>query len=924
MFSKEVLKQLKDNDPNLQSLCLDTNGESKCDFTDKELETLLGKCLLMDTPKMHIRQDILSNAKDKNKPLLVRDGYKFLVYGDKNNDEAWIFTEIEQNLEGFFFNFYGTKTAKTEVVLTPFLFNALKQGHTFTSKLKFKELLLRCDSKSIDNFVFLLEINPNLMCFSIEELYKHYEDKPEYWTKMFEALMKNSRIKSLSINGRIPLVELGKYLNRLNTLIELKLTATKAYNEEEIELFFKSLKTNKSLETLVLDLSITGREPYFGILSSTLYHALIKNTTLKILDLSRTRETRENSKLGYYDYGRTTKYSSLSATEIRRIANLLKLNTALQKLSLDYHYDIGNEGAKAIGIALSKNNTLKELSIKRCDIDDVGAKYIADGLRGNRSLEKLDLSENKIGEKGAQAFCDMLVENRTIKYIIFYQNKIEKGIFSRPSNINFETLIYIEKDLYSNRKNSAVKLALDAYRLKPLAENKVVEIKSQVSDDRLDHSIIPRLKELEQKMTNLDEHALQVLQGKSEEMALVVQKAAELRHVEIERRLIEADDILCEFYYVIRCQLLNTWLACKTIHSSMVENGSKTKFDYIAEHIDELGKRFPGLSILTLIIKKVAQSWSYRTKQAAVNNMATLFIGLVEGDHLIDTLARQLTIAQTDQIKLKLIPSKNNSRIKEIAAKAYAGFKEVKNWVLVNDINNPTKEFAAEQASKIIAAVMEGKIKCPCRNNEELSQLFVIVTGQKYIYQATNILSSVSNFGKESKNSITMKGDNLKIKSDIFTRPNKQEIQPGDVKKLVEKIHSQEKMINEMLTTFNQIQQNHNKKTNNVDIIEFSILKSEVKTMQSQSRLQVMQQEIIMLRKKLTELESTVNDNTPSSGNGLLQMTRSANSGGFFTEQVRMIEIEKQISLITDELRILKENQTVQLPIGNHKFKFRS
>ena len=73
---------------------------------------------------------------------------------------------------------------------------------------------------------------------------------------------------------------------------------------------------------------------------------------------------------------------------------------------------IGDEGAKYIAEALTKNSTLTHLYLSYNQIGDKGAKYIAGALAKNSTLTHLDLGSNQIGDEGAKHIEKILSKNR--------------------------------------------------------------------------------------------------------------------------------------------------------------------------------------------------------------------------------------------------------------------------------------------------------------------------------------------------------------------------------------------------------------------------------------------------------------------------------------------------------------------------------
>ena len=89
-----------------------------------------------------------------------------------------------------------------------------------------------------------------------------------------------------------------------------------------------------------------------------------------------------------------------------------------------YRDHIGDEGAKAIALALTYSHTLTELYIYENNIGDEGAKAIALALTSNNVLTKLYLNENKIGDEGAMVIAQALTYDNTLTELCLHKNKI--------------------------------------------------------------------------------------------------------------------------------------------------------------------------------------------------------------------------------------------------------------------------------------------------------------------------------------------------------------------------------------------------------------------------------------------------------------------------------------------------------------------
>lgn len=80
---------------------------------------------------------------------------------------------------------------------------------------------------------------------------------------------------------------------------------------------------------------------------------------------------------------------------------------------------------------LSRNQTLKSLTLIRCNLDDQDAKVIASGLKQNNTLTSLDLSHNHIGDEGAHFIVEALFTNRSLQKLKIWGETFSDDILLR-------------------------------------------------------------------------------------------------------------------------------------------------------------------------------------------------------------------------------------------------------------------------------------------------------------------------------------------------------------------------------------------------------------------------------------------------------------------------------------------------------------
>ena len=103
--------------------------------------------------------------------------------------------------------------------------------------------------------------------------------------------------------------------------------------------------------------------------------------------------------------------TGINATGAGEIADAL-LGSGLLHLDLSGNLDVGDEGARAFGWALSRDDDgvrLKELDLSGCGLTDLGAIYLAEALDINRQLHHLLLHDNlQLTGDGVEEFLRVL------------------------------------------------------------------------------------------------------------------------------------------------------------------------------------------------------------------------------------------------------------------------------------------------------------------------------------------------------------------------------------------------------------------------------------------------------------------------------------------------------------------------------------
>lgn len=191
------------------------------------------------------------------------------------------------------------------------------------------------------------------------------------------------------------------------------------------------LQWSSSLRTLCVAQNGITREGVGHIID-----ALHSNVTVTTLDLSSNRIDSEGA--------------LLLAEHLQAACCVLKV------VVLDGNHEIGNDGAKAIALALCGNSTLRTLGLRSCGIGRMGAErfattlsqnqtlqelvlrgnvdvgdnaveMISRGLKANASLLQLDLSSCGVGDEGCAYLADALMHNQMLHSLQLHRNHIGDG-----------------------------------------------------------------------------------------------------------------------------------------------------------------------------------------------------------------------------------------------------------------------------------------------------------------------------------------------------------------------------------------------------------------------------------------------------------------------------------------------------------------
>lgn len=190
---------------------------------------------------------------------------------------------------------------------------------------------------------------------------------PEAGTELMRGLCRNSGLELIWLDdnalGTGGARYLGEYLATSSKLREVSLSDVPCFDEEQLVLIAEGLKTNRSLEKLVI-------------------HGC-----------------------------------RVTPGGIDRLAEVLKSNCTLKQLTLSA-CNLAQAETKSLAILLEFNSGLVEVDLRDNLINDLGALRLAQALKFNTHLEKLNLEANQINSQGVVSLVEALANNGVLKELI--------------------------------------------------------------------------------------------------------------------------------------------------------------------------------------------------------------------------------------------------------------------------------------------------------------------------------------------------------------------------------------------------------------------------------------------------------------------------------------------------------------------------
>lgn len=264
------------------------------------------------------------------------------------------------------------------------------------------------------------------------------------------------------MGGKPSTLKKHKVLNWLQTLDQIenndknlaKLTFENyGLNDKSTKPLCAALEKNHTLTELILNSNhITGEGAKTILLAANKCHKLTTirfannllanniedlctgiaaNQTLRILDLSENNldypaiiSIAAALKINHSLYKLILAKNNISGTTAKILITNLIHSKQLKALSLAEN-PIGAKGAHAISDALTVNQNILILDLKRCHISD-GAQFLFHALRINRNIIDLNLEENEITIDAINVLADTLVLGSSLMRLNLNNNKLSK------------------------------------------------------------------------------------------------------------------------------------------------------------------------------------------------------------------------------------------------------------------------------------------------------------------------------------------------------------------------------------------------------------------------------------------------------------------------------------------------------------------
>lgn len=199
--------------------------------------------------------------------------------------------------------------------------------------------------------------------------------------------------------------------------------------------------------------------------------------------------------------------------------------------------------------------------------------------------------------------------------------------------------------------------------------------------------------------SNLFSHDMEAVEAFN---MMITKGKEELKHKK-ERNLILNNANLKEYYTSFNERFLELTVSCYSIHSGMVENGTKNAADFASAALEKSSNALPILGLITSIFSSAIKTVNDIDKRHMINHAMAFFRKAIHGadqrvsmDDFAEIIARRLTIAQ---FKLIINTSCDDRR---------GMFSTFKDKVTANDVHTDVQKKAFEDIKSLFKLIFTG------------------------------------------------------------------------------------------------------------------------------------------------------------------------------------------------------------------------
>lgn len=398
-----------------------------------------------------------------------------------------------------------------------------------------------------------------------------------------------------------------------------------------------------------------------------------------------------------------------------------------------------------------------------------------------------------------------------------------------------------------------------------------------------------KIEEHDRKLKRISEDTLAKISSNETVLEKVLKdKSSDMQYDDKLKIIQEKGNEQFEIYYLkLINQLSATWIACESISSTLVSNGSKKAGDYVEQGLLEVLEVVPGLKLVTKIaigiIAGASKAQAVHDANHNIKAMTEFFSDPMTAFSSFKKLAIDLTLAQQAKIK-SIKPSDSSCLIDQLKTKFY----KAQDWFLADGSNDPVAVLAVSDGANLLQAIMKQEL--PHTND----------VNQKLIHLKNRVL------GNSPQQLFTPEQGVAPVVNPVVTVvPFVADPQPMDIKQMFQEFHQRQ-----------QVQER-----------EQAALRKELEESKKQhQRLleqdQVKDAALKKLQRELAAVKERVGESNVAGGDGQAQALVDRNPGGAASAEdntKKINRLEEQIGLLAnahlqlqDHVRVSEQQQQEQ------------